>query len=73
MNISSTPFCDARACDGWSGDAVAISASEAEKLERMLNRIALGVDMLQDSPLSLLEMMKEFSKNWKENREEYLG
>jgi len=72
-NLSRTPFCDSKACDGWSGDAVAIDPNEAEKLERLLNNIAFTVDSLSDSPQSLLSAMKQFSKNWKESRENYLG
>lgn len=72
-NISRTPFVDSKACDGWSGDAVAIDPSEAGKLERLLNQIAEMAEKLHDSPISFLQNMTEFSKNWKENREEYLG
>lgn len=45
----------------------------AEKLERLVDRIVANVDILNDSPLSLLAGMQEFSKNWKTDRTNYLG
>ena len=45
----------------------------AEKLERLLSQIAITTDRLSDSPRSLLSVMQEFSKNWRDDRENYLG
>ena len=67
MNFQDTPFCSSKSNFGK------VETSDAQKLERLLNRIAASVDKLNDSPLSLLATMQEFSKNWKEDRTNYLG
>ena len=76
--ISETPFVDSHSFFAFEagkgiGESYGMKYKDAAKLERLLNRIAVSVDKLSDSPQSLLVTMQEFSKNWKEDRNGYLG
>lgn len=76
--LSETPFVNNHsffAFEGGKGigESYGMKHKDAARLERLLNRIAATVDKLSDLPQSLLATIQEFSKNWKTDRENYLG
>ncbi len=62
MNDSKTPHTDAEASDGWSGDAICVSADFARQLERELQQILKERDEARQQLKEVQEQLQEYKR-----------